>query len=227
MIPLFSYSPCPIVQQVLWPLPPQDTPTSTPLLLHCQHPNQTPEHLLPESLQYPWNWRSCFQSSYSPFAIRQPEDLSKNINLIKSLSYVNTFQWFSISLWINFKILVLPHGALPDLTSSHAAFTLTPHSGRTSLPSDLTPTKWASAQERLNMLPTLRNILPLSFPGWYLLAISWRATSSEKPSLTTSLKEPQSATITALNFNSLRSTYYCLVVSCLCICCFIVFNSSL
>lgn len=67
-----------------------------------------------------------------------------------------------------------------------------PHSSHTSLPSYLTPTKWASAQERLNMLPTLQNILPLSFPGWYLLAISWRAISSEKPSLTTSLKEPHS-----------------------------------
>lgn len=39
--------------------------------------------------------------------------------------------------------------------------------------------------------------------------------------------DTHSATVTILGFNSLQSTSYYLVVSCLYICCFIVFNSSL
>lgn len=123
-ISLFSYSPCPILQQVYLIL----QRISQYLLLSFSTANTlTSEHLLRGPLQKPWKGCSCFQSPCNPFATQQPEDLSKIINQMKSLSYLKTFQQFFTWFWINSKMLVPPHGVLPDLPLSHTVFPLTHH----------------------------------------------------------------------------------------------------
>ena len=129
----------------------------------------TSEHLLPGPLQKPWNRCSRFWSPCNPFATPQPEDLSKIINQMKSLSYFQRFftEWF----WINSKILVLPHGVLPDLPLSHAVYPLTYHTPviLAILHVSHPPNRFLP-ESHWTCCPLSRVfILLLVFPGWHLL----------------------------------------------------------
>lgn len=157
------------------PHPPKDTLISKTLSFSTAN-TLTSEHLLPGPLQKPWNRCSCFRSPCNPFATQQPENLPKIINQMKSLCYLKTFQQLFTWFWIHSKILVLPHGVLPDLPLSHAVFPLNYH----------TPVILAIlhvSHQPNRFLPESRwTCCPLSgvfillpvFPGWHLLLLFFK-----------------------------------------------------